>query len=118
MSYLGEGGLRDIRKRVYRERGSVTLGSDGRGAVTFLNPIAATEDSHIQLTAWVTSGEDPVVVNPLSWVESGGLRTGVLVEAARLRELPLVLTLLSALIGFRVWQNTTASGVKVDWMLY
>lgn len=118
MTYLGEGGLADIKARVYRERGSVALNGNGQATITFANPVNVADNSHIQLTAWSSTGLAPIVVNPISWVESGGQRTGVVIEAARLRELPSSITVLTLLFSFRVWLGTSASGASVDWMLY
>lgn len=102
--------------RTYSEKGTATLGGDGTASITFDTPVTGMPS--ILLTPWVSAGTSPVMVNPTSFVEAGGVTTGVIIQGARLRPLPDPILLLSDLEGFEAWEFAGASGVQVDWMLY
>ena len=116
--YLGEGGIPDIRNRIYRERGTATLNASGEATVSFANVYPNSGDWFLLLTPWIATGQDPVIANPTQWNMIGSDYAGFDMKGARLRALPSPLTLISQLVGFRPWSDSAASGVKVDWMLY
>jgi len=118
MAYLGEGGIQDMRRRIYRERGSVTLDGNGKASVTLANPVPSDAAYFIHLTPWIEAGQSPVIANVSGWVAVGLNTTGFKIEAARFRALPSPLTLLSSLVGYAPWRGIDASGVRVDWMIY
>lgn len=118
MAYLGEGGIQDIRNRIFRERGTVTLDSNGNATVTFSNPVPSSSVQYVTLQPWITAGSAPIVANVTGWTTSGSNTTGFTIEASRLRSLPNPLTLLTQLIGFNIFTGTGASGARVDWMFY
>ena len=116
MTYIGEGGIPDIRERLPREYGTATLDEFGNATITFANPAAATPRRFMQLTPWADAGDPPIVANPVSWVSSGGKYTGVVIVGQRLQALPNPLLTLAPLVGRRVWSS--AAGAKIDWQLY
>lgn len=118
MTYIGEGGLQDIRRRIYRERGTVTLDANGKATIALSNPVPSGTEFFVHLTPWVSPNAEKVVANVTGWTTSGGNLTGFTIEGDRLRSLPNPLLLLSSLVGFRPWSNTDAAGARVDWMIY
>lgn len=121
MAYTGEGGIQDIRSRIYRERGSVTLDASGDATITFVNPVPASLSPLIHLTPSVASGASPIIANPVSgsWTTDGnGDYTGVSIHAERAQDLPAVIVLLSDLNGRRVTESASLTGTQVDWMVY
>lgn len=118
MAYQGEGGIADIRRRIYRERGTVTLNANGQATVTLANAVPSASTYFIHLTPWISPGTEPVIANVSGWTTSGSNTTGFTIEASRMRGLPNPLALLSELVGFRPWLGTNANGVRVDWMIY
>jgi len=118
MTYTGEGGLQDIRRRIYRERGTVTLDANGKATITLANPVAVTDTFFIHLTPWVNPNEAKIIANVTGWVTSGSNKIGFTIECDRLRSLPNPLTLITALVGFQPWLSTGAASARVDWMIY
>lgn len=121
MEYPGEGGFADIKTRVFKRTGQVTLDANGEATISFDPPVILGRDPYVNLTARISSGQNPVETNLIdgTFTTNGdGNYTGVSIQGARLRPLPNPLTLLSQLLGFQVWQKTDASGVKVDWMVF
>jgi len=121
MAYSGEGGIPDIRARVYREKGVVALDANGLATITFNRPVSVGAASHVQLTPWIAAGQLPIIANPIlsSWVTNGaGEYVSVQIKGHRFRDLPSPLTLLTQLIGFRILTDQNVNGSNVDWMLF
>lgn len=121
MAYSGEGGIQDIRARIYRERGSVVLDASGDATIVFDNPFPSSSGPFLLLTPRVGVGENPVIANPIStsWVTNGdGDYISVDIHGERTQNLPNPLISLAPLVGRRVSVASDASGVTVDWMLY
>lgn len=133
MDYLGEGGLPDIRDRLPKRRGSVTLDASGNGTIQFLPPILLARDPFIQLTPSINSGEDPVIANRIrgSFVKnSAGAYVSVQIKGGRMRgNLPQIFAvsglltavitgvnnIVTALTGLTLINYGTATGVVIDW---
>lgn len=121
MDYVGEGGLNDIRSRIFKRTGQVSLNSSGEAVIDFGSPIILARQPYVNLTAEIGASEAPVIVNIIdgTFTTNGdGNYTGVTIKGARMRGLPNPLTLLSALVGFETWTGSAASGTKVDWMAF
>jgi len=118
MAYVGEGGIQDIRTRIYRERGTTTLNGSGAATVTLDNPVPSGSTYFVHLTPWITAGDNPVLANVTGWTTSGGNITGFTIDGVRFRALPSPLTLLTQLLGFKTWALADATGARVDWMMY
>lgn len=120
MEYLGEGGLNDIRSRIFKRAGQVTLDSNGEAVIAFGNTVILDREPYVNLTARIGAGEMPVIANIIdgTFTTDANGYTGVTIRGARLRELPATIPLVSALAQFRVWDESDASGVKIDWMVF
>lgn len=105
-----------LSAKSYVQRGSVVTGSNGQATIAFLNSVDVADDNQVHLTAWRQTGNPPVVVSPVFWIEDGPYRSGVVIEAAQLLELPQAISEVSELDGFPAWG--AAVGLRVDWMLY
>lgn len=122
--YVGEGGLNDIRDRIFKRRGSVTLNSTGDATIVFDPPIIMDRAPYVELQPWIALGANPVVANPVVGTlttNASGAYTGVSIKGARTQDLPTGLTSVNvsaSLAGRKVTENATVNGVRVDWLAY
>jgi len=89
----------------------VTLDGSGLATVTFTRSFAA--EPGVVLTAIAPGGSQPVAMQVDSWITTGTDYTGCVVKGYRMRPLPAVLALLSALLNYDVCAGS-ASGVGVS----
>ena len=134
MEYVGEGGLQDIRARIFKRRGQVALNASGLATITFDPPIQLPREPFMQLTPRVTpSSAEKVIVNLVdgSFVTDGsGAYVSVQITGGRIRaSLPVmgavsglltavitgVNAIITALRGLVLVNPANVSGTKVDW---
>ena len=124
MEYVGEGGIADIRNRLFKRRGRVTLGANGSTVIPFDPAIILPREPYVSLTARIGAGGKPVAVNVVDGTfttDGTGAYTGVTIQGARTQDLPGGLTALNitvSLSGRKVTETGSLSGVNVDWMAF
>lgn len=121
MEYVGEGGLNDIRNRIYKRRGQAVLNSTGQATISFSPPIIMDREPYLQLTPRIASGANPVIANIVdgTFTQSGGAYTGVTIQGQRAQDLPGGLTAINIVVslnGRKVVEKDSLNGVKVDWL--
>lgn len=140
MPYNGEDGINDLRARVPKRRGQVSLGAAGTATITFTPPIemtwAPSREPFMQLTPRIGSSDNPVICNVVDGTfttNAQGAFTGVTIKGGRMAAALPTLTPLSgaltlitqvitgvnaivtALTGFKLIDPALVSGVKIDW---
>lgn len=136
MEYEGEGGIQDIRNRIYKRRGQVTLNAQGTATIAFDPPIILERQPFILLEAATATNTDLAIANRVPGTfttNASGAYTGVTIRGARVvGKLPTltavsgILTsvitgvnaIVSALSGFTLVRTDQATGVAVDWMAF
>lgn len=136
MEYISEGGIQDIRNRVYKRRGVVTLNAQGTATIAFDPPIISSREPFIQVTPATATNTDIAIVNmvPSTFTtNASGAYTGVTIRGARVvGKLPTinavsgllgavitgVNNIVTALSGFQLIRTDQATGVAVYWMAY
>ena len=88
-----------------------TLAGDGTATVAFTRSF--TTEPGLVLTPIAPGGTQPVALQVDSWVMTGADYTGCVIKGYRMRPLPSVLALLSALLNYDVCAGS-ASGVGVS----
>lgn len=121
MEYIGEGSLNDIRSRIFKRRGTVTLGSNGQATIAFDPPIKSDREPYVQLQPWVASGGNPIIANPVQGTlttSAPGVYTGVTIKAERTQDMPASIISVTVLAGRRVTETSSLNGARVDWIIY
>lgn len=120
--YVGEGGFADIRSKVRKRAGRVTLASDGVALIVFDPPIIMAERPRIVLTPHVTAESSGLVAANVvtgSYTQDANERwTGCTIVAARItNKLPTV-TVAINLSGATITDKNGVGGEVVDWIAF
>ena len=118
MAYVGEGGLTDIKRRLIRMAGSVTLPANGLVDITFDPPVKRPDDAvPVVIATAIDDPGSPVIVQTVEKFQNAqGEWTGARLQAARMVALPETILNVGQLSGFIVAQQSGLEGVQVDWV--
>lgn len=136
LEYIGEGGISDIRERIFKRRGQATLDGGGMATISFVPPIQLPRQPYIQVTPRIAANAETVICNVVEGTfttDAQGSYTGVTIKGGRIRGnmptiTPLgVFTLVGSLVtalnnifaslsGLAIVNSGSVNGVKVDWL--